>query len=162
MINGLHHVAIVTDDIDRLRPFYTDILGFEVAAEGGWKDAPDIDDIVGLKGSATRMAMLRAGNLYIEMFEYTAPDPANGPRQRNANERGYTHFCLDVTDCRGEYERLTKAGMTFHSPPKVFRGGEVITTYGRDPDGNIIEIQELCGQASPVLFRDLKVGPSSI
>jgi extradiol dioxygenase family protein len=48
---------------------------------------------------------------------------------------------LDVLDIDFEYERLKRAGMEFHCPPQF--EGEVRTTYGRDPDGNVIEIQEV-------------------
>jgi len=47
-----------------------------------------------------------------------------------------------VTDLDAEYARLKAAGMTFHCPPQSI-GMDVRTTYGRDPDGNVIELQEV-------------------
>ncbi|MEA2273189.1 MAG: hypothetical protein QOI98_1897 [Solirubrobacteraceae bacterium] len=32
--------------------------------------------------------------------------------------------------------------MSFHAPPQDLGGG-VRTTYGRDPDGNVVELQQL-------------------
>jgi hypothetical protein len=32
--------------------------------------------------------------------------------------------------------------MTFHCPPQAV-GPDVRTTYGRDPDGNVVELQEV-------------------
>jgi predicted enzyme related to lactoylglutathione lyase len=54
---------------------------------------------------------------------------------------GITHFCFDVTDIEHEYERLTEIGMKFHCPSQD-AGKGVGATYGRDPDGNVVEIFE--------------------
>ena len=47
-----------------------------------------------------------------------------------------------MTDVDAEYERLKAAGMTCHAPPLVFDDGRIETTYSRDPDGNVVQIQE--------------------
>lgn len=146
MINGVHHVAVSTGDLDRLVEFYTTHLGFEIVMETEWRNRPIIDDIVGLKNSAARQKMLRTGNTHIEVFQYEAPVGKPNDPQRPASDHGYTHFCLDVTDIDAEYERLLAAGMTFHHPPhpvEKMGSGKVRAVYGRDPDGNIIELQEV-------------------
>jgi glyoxylase I family protein len=38
-LGGIHHIRLTVTDIERSRKFYTELLGFEVAAE-----APDSDD----------------------------------------------------------------------------------------------------------------------
>ncbi len=65
------------------------------------------------------------------------------------NEHGITHICLDVTDVDAEYERLQAAGVTFHCPPQEFAGVSKVT-YARDPDGNVIELQEILQPSSPI------------
>ena len=74
MINGIHHIAISTPDLNRLVDFYKDILGFEIVYETSWENREIIDQIVGLKDSAARSVMLRAHNTHIELFEYRAND----------------------------------------------------------------------------------------
>jgi predicted enzyme related to lactoylglutathione lyase len=86
--------------------------------------------------------MMRAANAYIEFFEYQTPKATNTSRLA-PNDHGYTHICLDVTDIFAEYERMKQNGMTFHAPPTIVEGGGIKTVYGKDPDGNIIELQEL-------------------
>ncbi len=51
-------------------------------------------------------------------------------------------MCFVVDDCQADYERLVAAGMDFHCPPMGGGTGAKLT-YGRDPDGNIIELLEL-------------------
>lgn len=141
MIRGIHHVAVNTANFERMVDFYTRVLGFEPAVEeGGWANSGLIDGVIGLEASAARTIMLRAGNCYLEVFEYSAPEARVGAPLRPC-DRGYTHFALDVTDIEQEYDRLAAAGMQFaQDRPGDF--GDIKAVYGKDPDGNIIEIQQ--------------------
>jgi catechol 2,3-dioxygenase-like lactoylglutathione lyase family enzyme len=152
MIRGIHHVAIHSPDIDRTIAFYRDAFGFEpVAPEFSWKDMPELDAPLGMSGSAARTRMLRAGNCYVEVFEYSSPPPRDGEALR-PHDYGYTHFAVDVTDIRSEIARLKTLGMTF---PDVdpFDTGPIKAIYGKDPDGNIIELQELADDHATAMAR---------
>src|SRR5262249_18301029 len=113
MIRGLHHIAINTANLQRLVDFYAKVIGFEIVHEGAWENSPVLDAVIGLKGSASKIALLRAGNCYLELFEYISPQPRDTAPLRPC-DRGYTHLCLDMTDIEQEYERLTAAGMKFN------------------------------------------------
>lgn len=141
MIRGIHHVAIHCRDLDRMMAFYRDAFGFELVGEPfEWADAPVLDTLIDVPGSAARGAMLRAGSCYIEMFQFAAP--AGADRPRDPQDKGYTHFCVDVaSDIEGEYERLKDLGMTFGAPAPIDMG-HVKSVYGRDPEGNVIELQQ--------------------
>ncbi len=162
MIRGIHHTAISTPNLDRLAAFYIDVVGFEQVMATQWSDRPIIDRILGLPGSAARQVMLRAGNAYFELFEYSAPVGRPADPIRAPSDHGYTHICLDVTDIDAEYERLKAGGMQFHSAPPTTaeigsRGLRAI--YGRDPDGNIVELQEIIGTDIPFsLERTAMIG----
>jgi catechol 2,3-dioxygenase-like lactoylglutathione lyase family enzyme len=121
--------------------FYEEAFGFELVGETfGWSDNEFIDRIVDVRNSAARGAMLQAGTCYMELFEYSAPAPnVSAPLQ--PFDKGYTHFCVDVTDIETEFERLKGLGMTFSQPAPIDMG-HVKTIYGRDPEGNLIEIQQ--------------------
>ena len=141
MIHGINHVAISTVNIERLVSFYMDMLGFEEVFKLNWEVGDQtLDDITGLKDSSARIVMLKCGNACIEFFEYITPTPKPGDSQRPVCDHGITHVCLQVTDLQSEYERLSNAGMIFHCPPKAV--GDLGVTYGRDPDGNVIELLE--------------------
>jgi glyoxylase I family protein len=143
LILGLHHVAIATTDAERMLAFYRDLLGLDVVVDYTWSDDNVVADrITALHGSSARHIMLRKGNAYFEIFQYFSPQPAQGDPARRVCDPGITHLCFDVAGLDREYERLSKAGMTFHCPPQDVAAG-VRTTYGRDPDGNVVELQEL-------------------
>jgi catechol 2,3-dioxygenase-like lactoylglutathione lyase family enzyme len=141
MIRALHHVSLSTPDLDRALAFYRDVLGFTERARASWPEGTeDADAIVGLPHSAARVVALWAHNVHIELFEYTQPTPRKRPTDWRVCDYGITHLCLDVTDIDAEYRRLRARGMSFTAPPRTIFA--VRSTYGSDPDGNRIELQE--------------------
>lgn len=141
MIRAIHHVSVHVRDLDRMVRFYGEAFGFELAGEPfEWANAEKLDQILDVPGSAARGCMLRAGNCYLELFQFSAPEPES-TRPLRPHDKGYTHFCVDVTDIDQEYARLKSLGMTFGDREPV-EMGHVKTIYGRDPEGNVIEIQQ--------------------
>jgi len=141
MIRGIHHIGINVRDFDRMLEFYQKAFGFEIVGEPfAWEKEPLLDTLVDVKGSAAKGVMLRSGSVYMEMFQYSAPEPKS-TRPLDPQDKGYTHMCVDVTEIEKEYERLKGLGMTFGSPVPLDMG-HVKTVYGRDPEGNVIEIQQ--------------------
>lgn len=142
MIHGINHVAISTPDIERAARFYTGLLGFEEVFRLNWDIGHQaLDAITGLTDSSARIIMLKCGNACVELFEYRTPTPRPGEARRPVNDHGITHLCLQVTDIEAEYARLRDAGMHFHCAPQTVGGG-IWATYGRDPDGNVVELLE--------------------
>lgn len=149
MINGVHHVAISTPDIQRLEYFYRQI-GFEKVVDLGWEKGSDVaDKIADLKGSSAKVVMLRLANCFLELFEYMTPLPKPSEQNIPVCDHGITHLCLDVTDIDAEYGRLLELGMIFHCPPQDVGPG-VRSTYGRDPDGNVVELLEVLEKPHPI------------
>src|SRR5258705_7454807 len=106
MIRGIHHVAIHVRDMDRMIAFYSEAFGFEpVSTPFGWSDSKEIDEIIGVPGSAARSAMLEAGNCYLEMVQFAQPGPGSS-KPLDPFDHGYTPFCLDLTEIHAERERL--------------------------------------------------------
>ena len=152
MIQGVHHTAISTGDLERSLAFYRDLLGFEEATAFAWEAGNEtLDGITGLRDSAARVALLRTSNSFLELFEYSAPEPRAGEANRPVCDHGITHLCLEVKDIDAEYERLRAAGMRFHCPPIEASG--VRATYGRDPDGNVVELLEVIDTTGPFALR---------
>lgn len=141
-IRGVHHVAISVPDLEKARAFYVDILGCTECARTEWKRAEVPDRILDLKGTAAKLMMLRAGdNFFLELFEFSAPDPGPLDTNRPVVKYGYTHFCFEVSDIAAVHKRLAAAGMRFHCDPQASPNSTA--TYGRDPFGNVIELIEI-------------------
>ena len=140
MIKGIDHVAISTKNYDEIIGFYRDIIGFEVVCGGSFKGEL-YDSIMALNGASGKVALLRLGDSQLEIFEFVSPVPKAVDYHRPVCDHGITHICFNVVDIESVYRRLKASGMHFHCAPQCF-GREGKATYGRDPDGNVIELFE--------------------
>ncbi len=155
-ILGFHHVAISTPNLDRLVAFYRDVVGFEPVFEMAWNTGnAAIDRMMALEGSAARVVMLRTGNSFLEIFEFSQPEPRPQIGDRPVIDHGLTHICLAVDDAVAESARLEAAGLRLHTPATDF--GAMAGTYGRDPDGNVIEVLEVKDPSSPIAFTNRRL-----
>lgn len=144
MIYGLHHVAISTPNLSRLLDFYRDHLGFEELSRTSWPAGTAmINMILGLEDCAATTVMLQGRNLCLELFEFSLPKEEVVAELRPVSRHGFTHICIDVVGIDKVYETMLTAGVNFHCPPQDF--GVSKAAYGRDPDGNVFELQEVFG-----------------
>lgn len=136
----LNHIAISTPDIQRSLKFYSDLLGFSITYDSMFYPEK-IDLITNLNNAKGRVVMVSKDDLAIELFEFASPKPHPMSPQRPVCDHGITHLCLEVDNIEEEYRRLSSQGVIFHCPPQTF--GTAKATYGRDPDGNVIEFLQL-------------------
>ena len=143
MIRGMHHISLATSDMDRFVAFYRDLLGLTLdrvsPIPGGFEP---FETIVGMRPTAGEVAQFQLGNMQMEVFCYREPKPKAGER-RPACDVGLRHIAFDVKDIGAEYARLVAAGVEFISPPQHLPLGGVTSCYFYDPDGNIVELQEI-------------------
>jgi glyoxylase I family protein len=143
MINGVHHISLATADMARCLHFYRDLMGLTLIGEGHTQPGnTSFETVVGLEGARVHSAALRGGNVQIEVFQYKHPPAAVGPVPQPCDV-GIRHICFDVTDIHAEYARLKSAGVEFISEPQVMGNHRVTAVYARDPDNNIVELQEI-------------------
>ena len=119
--NVLTHF-IVSDDVERSRRFYTEVLGGETVLAGE-------PAIVAL---ANGWIIINAGGGPTEdkptVTLETPPDP----------DRVSAFLNIRVADIQAVYEEWSARGASFLTPP-IDRGPE-IRCYVRDPDGHLIEV----------------------
>ena len=134
------HVGMSVQSLDRSIAFYRDMLGMTVVWLGEFK-GDQYSAILGIPGARGRAALLQTGGAQIELFEFAQPIPEKRRQPRSVHEYGFSHFCVRVTDIEAVYSRLKSAGVVFHCAPILFSGKNK-ATYGRDPDGNVFELNE--------------------
>ncbi len=155
MIRGIHHTAVSTVDLERSLAFYEGLLGFERVLDFRWPEGTaNMNRSHQLPETSGRVVLLRAANAMLELFEYSTPAPRPRDASRRMCDHGLVHFCLDVVDLDAEYRRLSEAGVEFHCPPVDY--GTVRLTYGRDPDGNVIEFQEILSERDPIALAAIE------
>ena len=122
---------IVSQDVDRAREFYAQVLGGQVILERS-------------------PCMVKLANGWIIINEGGAPTEdkpdvfLEAPTDPN---RVSAFLNIRVADIQARYEEWLAKGAQFLTPP-MDRGGE-IRCYMRDPDGHLIEI----GQATGMLEK---------
>jgi catechol 2,3-dioxygenase-like lactoylglutathione lyase family enzyme len=154
MITGISHVGISVANLQRSIAFYRDLLGMRLIQEVPLGGA-NYDAIMGLKGIHGRIAVLRTGNLEIELLEFKRPAPRPGDPGRHVSDQGISHFEIHVEDIAGLHARLEAAGVRFHSALVHFTSCATTAAYFCDPDGNFIEMlqENMPDQAEEALAK---------
>jgi catechol 2,3-dioxygenase-like lactoylglutathione lyase family enzyme len=141
MLLGIHHMAISTPDLDQSVAFYRDLFGFQPAFDFSWDASNEnFKRTHSEPETAGRVVMLERDNARLEVFEYARPAPRRRDSAPRNGDHGLCHFSFEVSDIDAEFERLVAGGMEFLSEPVP--QANIKCCYGRDPDGNLIELIE--------------------
>ena len=120
---------IVSNDVERSRRFYTDVLGGELVLEG----EPSI-------------VSLANGWIIINVGGGPTDDKPNVTLEAPSDpSRASSFLNIRVVDIGAVYADWSERGAEFLTPPKDH--GREIRCYIRDPDGHLIEV----GQATGIL-----------
>jgi catechol 2,3-dioxygenase-like lactoylglutathione lyase family enzyme len=124
LLNGINHIALISNDIDRLRAFYTDVFDAEVGPTNPHGD----------EGGET-MTMIRIGP-HTELNVFTIQGNTEPDRQTPMWGRGrLDHFGLQAASAESFEtirQRLIEHGA---SDGEVNDFGDVRSVFFRDPDG---------------------------
>jgi catechol 2,3-dioxygenase-like lactoylglutathione lyase family enzyme len=117
---------IVSDDVERSRRFYTDVLGGKTVIGG------EAGDAVTYVALANSWVIINEGGGPTDdkptVTLETPPDP----------DRVSSFLNVRVADIAAVYKEWTARGAEFLTPPKVHE--TEIRAYVRDPDGYMIEV----------------------
>jgi predicted enzyme related to lactoylglutathione lyase len=123
--------SVLVDDQAKAHRFYTEILGFQTKrdidmGEHRWLTVVSPEDP---DGPAV-------------LLEPDSQAGAKAFKDALAND-GIPWTSFGIGDCRAEYDRLLKLGVTFTQPPTEF--GPVITAVFDDTCGNLIQMAQQVG-----------------
>ncbi len=123
-----HHVALYTNNVERIVAFYTEVLGLRrLGAFPGHN-----------------IVFVEAGSTAIEITEDPGRDAENGVP-------GWNHLALEVPDVDAAYRELSALGVPFHVLPEDFPADAPMmrSAFFRDPDGNAVELIAPLGPRYP-------------
>ena len=127
---GLRHLALNVRDLDVMRRFYVDVLGFEVE----W--APDADNVY-LSSGLDNLAFHRAARR-----TSSGSTPPGAGRSPESADGTLDHLGL-VVRTPNDVDRwaafLESRGVTLDAAPRTHRDG-ARSCYFRDPEGNRIQV----------------------
>ena len=75
MIIGIHHIAISVDNIDEAVTFYTNAFSFQPVQQENLDNDVLANRVIGMDAIRARMMMLKAPNAFVELWQYTHPEP---------------------------------------------------------------------------------------
>jgi glyoxylase I family protein len=123
----IHHIAIICDDYERSKKFYTDVLGLEI-----------IQEIYRAERDSFKLDLALNGNYVIELFSF--PNPPK--RVSRPEAAGLRHLCFLVSDLEESIEFLMDNGIATE-PIRIDETTGKRFTFFADPDGLPIEFYEV-------------------
>ena len=135
------HVALVVQDMDRMRDFYTRVVGLaesrQVVVEG-----PHIDALTGLPDVKLEAVFLGTPERpeAIEMLKYHHHPSAVAPQGPSGN--GVNHVQFIVSDLDPLLEALEAEGLDVWGGPQDWPAVWRRVLYAKDPEGNVVEFNE--------------------
>ncbi len=146
---GIRHVAITVSDIDATVAFYARAVPYRVVSRTRLK-ASDfgrdlVSDPVSDLAGDVEVALVAMPTMWIQLMDFT-PGRPDAPKARPVIGPGYTHICFQSPSTSSAETRFRAAGLQMVSrgdEPVDIGGYGVRYSYGRDPDGIMIENEVL-------------------
>ena len=152
-IIGFNHIGISVLNLEEMVQFYQKATGFVIVKREKMSNSKNADQLFGQKGMAYETVTLKAPNMLLELTQFsnqqeaeTSKMPPQGP--------GMTHTCYQSPAWKSGYEKFKSADIEVLSrgdKPVDIGGYGVTYAYGYDPEGNMLEMEQL---DKNVLMRD--------
>ena len=126
-IQAIHHVAILTDDYERSKTFYTTVLGFEILKE-----------TYRAERQSYKLDLAINGQYQIELFSF----PEFKERASFPEQKGLRHLAFAVADIEKSVAELVSKGVEVQS----IRTDELTSKkfcFLYDPNGQPLELYEV-------------------
>ena len=142
---GLSQISLSVRDLDSALAFYEEATGFAVIDRQDVSGSAVSDELYGRSDIAFRSATLRAPNLLFELIEF--PENRDVPvEQMPPQGPGMTHTCFQSPIENPGFDRFDAAGaetISYGGKPVDLGGYGVTYAYAYDPEGNMIELEQL-------------------
>lgn len=144
-IRGVHNVSITVSDIDDTLAFYRAAVPYEVVERKRVSAGSIPAEILATRGGEIELALVRTPTIFLRLIDIN-PGAKAPPVRRPATGPGYTHICFQSPADAPKYDRFLELGLDMLSrgPGPVDLGGYGVTyAYGHDPDGVMIEMEQV-------------------
>jgi len=125
-IKAIHHIAILTDDYERSKQFYTEVLGFDIIRETYRKER-----------DSYKLDLSIAGKYQIELFSF----PDFRERGSYPEAKGLRHLAFAVGDVEAAAAELKAKGVEIESI-RVDELTQKKFVFFNDPNGQPLELYE--------------------
>lgn len=130
MIKRVAHVGIVVNSLEEALPFYRDVLGLS------------LERIQTLEDQGLRAAVLRLGDVEVELLEPTTADSALA-RFRERRGDGIHHIAFGTDDIEAEMARLKQLSIQLiDQEPRRGLNGLICFLHPRAAGGVLLELEQ--------------------
>jgi catechol 2,3-dioxygenase-like lactoylglutathione lyase family enzyme len=139
----VHHYGVNVADLDRSLACYRDALGLEVVDRyqaGEPQAVLDGLDSSETEAASSEVALLSAGDVYLELVAYDRPRGDNANESLANDAVGRCHLCFTVTDMAAFYRDRAEDIEFVSRPVMTSTGGLMVKGY--DPSGTLLEFLE--------------------
>jgi catechol 2,3-dioxygenase-like lactoylglutathione lyase family enzyme len=143
-IEGTDHTGITVSSLDEALSFWSGVMGFEHLYTWDFEPSSFLEELVGVKRAAARIAMVRAPGHLIELLEYRSPGDRQVMKPRSCDV-GSVHLAFRVENIDALLVRIAEAGWKALSRVQRVEAGErtgLRLVYVRAPDGMTLELLE--------------------
>lgn len=149
-IKRADHTGITVSSLDEALSFWVGAMGFVHLYTWDFENSPFIEELVGVKEAAMRLAMVQGPGHMIELLEYRAPDGRQVIKPRSCDV-GSVHVAFYVEDIDALLARIGAMGWRAVGKVERVESGEragLRLVYVRGPDGVTLEFLQLPQDAS--------------
>ena len=125
-IKAIHHVAILTDDYERSKAFYMDVLGFTALKETYREER-----------NSYKLDLCINGHYQVELFSF----PESKPRASYPEQKGLRHLAFAVDDLDSSVKELVSKGVEVE-PIRTDELTNKRFCFFYDPNGQPLELYE--------------------
>lgn len=144
-IRGVQHIGMTVSDIDATLAFYQAAVPYELVERQTVPASTLPLEILTKRGGVIEIALIRTPTVFLRLYDIDPAAPA-APERRSVIGPGYTHICFQSPSTAPKYDRFKALGLDILSRGEgpVDLGGYGVTyAYGFDPDGTMIEMEQL-------------------
>ena len=147
-IMGVNHIGLSVKDLDKVLSFYYEATNFELVRREKVAENKDADALFGHNDVVFELAVLKAPNMLLELIEFEHNKDAEISRMP-AKGPGMTHTCYQSPVSNPGWDKFVNAGatpLTWGGEPVDLGGYGVTYGYAYDPEGNMMELEQLDGE----------------
>lgn len=144
-IFAINHIGLTVRDLDQMLAFYQGVCGFKVLGKQIIGSDMASSKLLGIKDVSFEKVVLQAPNMLFELTEFR-PLRDSAINKMPPEGPGMTHTCFQSPSWDPGYDKFIKNGISPLSKGDhaIDLGGYGVTyAYAHDPEGNMIEMEQL-------------------
>lgn len=146
MMGKVQAIGFTVSSIERVLPFYTQVLALEVTSDVELRGDP-WEHYSGVFGAWMRVVTLKLGDERLQLTQFITPPGGRPiPADSRSNDLWFQHLAIVVSDMDAAYAVLREHGVQHVSsgpqtlPDYITAAAGIRAFYFRDPDGHNLEL----------------------